>query len=471
MLNWRRPVLALYDRHIARSPLPAHRRYLAAFHELPVEDRRRIQARNLRRLLLHAERHVPHYRALLGRLGVVRGDVVDLTRFRDVPLLTRDLLRDRFDDLASEDLATRDWYRNASGGSTGEPVAVLQDRDYEAIGTAAIEMHYGWAGRRPGEPLVRLWGSERDVLQGGQGWRNRVGGFARNLVFLNSFYMTREGMARYVDVIRRRRPVVIEAYAESAYELARYVAETGARIEGVRAVVTSATTLYPFIREEVERAFGCPVLNRYGSREVGSFAGERRSGAGLDVFTATHWVEVVDEAGGACAEGEEGDVVVTCLTNLAMPLIRYRIGDRAVVGESVGSPTASVERLRSVTGRSIDTFVRRDGSTVPGYAFVHFLGVVYHSGWIRKVQVVQRGYDDVLIRMVASGEPPPGLLENIQRALHQVLGLACGITFERVNEIMAQASGKYRYVISDLSGDRPFLEPGRSRKRPHSEVG
>jgi phenylacetate-CoA ligase len=47
-----------------------------------------------------------------------------------VPALTRDTLRAKFELLKSDDLASRAWYRNSSGGSSGEPVAVLQDRYY-----------------------------------------------------------------------------------------------------------------------------------------------------------------------------------------------------------------------------------------------------------------------------------------------------------------------------------------------------
>ena len=96
------------------------------------------------------------------------------------------------------------------------------------------------------------------------------------------------------------------------------------------------------MREEIERAFGCPVLNRYGSREVANVAAERVPGRGLEIFTYTHLLEVVDADGRPCGPGEEGDILVTCLANYAMPIIRYRIGDRAVVGDLALEPVASV---------------------------------------------------------------------------------------------------------------------------------
>ncbi len=450
MLNWRRPILQYYDAHITHNPIPGYVAFLDAAQTWPVAWRRQAQAEKLSQLLQHASRHVPYYRDLLDQTGVVHGDDVDLTRFSALPELTREILRKDFNRLKSDDLDGRAWYTNATGGSTGEPVVVLQDREYNDIGRAAIEMHYGWAGRNPGEPFVTLWGSEREILLGTEGWRNNLSNFIRNRTFLNSWSMSRADLQRYTAMLLRVRPVIIEAYAESAYELARYLNEAQVRVPGVRGVITSAGTLYPFIREEVERAFDCPVFNRYGSREVGSFAAERVPHAGLEVFTYTHLVEVVDAHGRPCEPGEEGDVLVTCLTNYAMPLIRYRLGDRAVAGTTVSSPTPSVERLQTVTGRIVDTFVRRDGTTVPSSFFMHFLQVVHNGGWLKKTQVVQEDYDRIGIKMVTTQTPPPATLDAIRQSIRRVMGADCRVEFEFVDAIPPSASGKYRYIVSLL---------------------
>lgn len=454
MINWRRPILKFYDTHITKNPVPGYIGLLSEFYTSPVEQRRKVQAEQLSKILLHASRNVPYYRELLLKQNIVRGDRVDLSRFSELPELSREILQSEFERLKSEDLETRAWYKYASGGSSGIPAVVVQDQGYNDIGNAAIDLIRKWAGRESGEPLVVFWGSERDVLLGTVGWRNRITNFVRNQTFCNSWNMSKAQLQEYARRVERRRPVIIEAYAESVYELARYINDEDIPISGVRGVVTSAGTLYPFMREEIERAFSCQVLNRYGSREVGTFAAEMKSGAGLIVSTYTHLVEVVDEYGEPCKPGEEGDVLVTCLTNYAMPIFRYRIGDRAVVGASSATPTPSVEQLRSVTGRIMDTFVREDGTTIPGNFFMHFLGTIHNRGWLRKAQVIQEDYNKILIKMIADTPPPAETMEEIRQSFKKAMGPACEIDFMLVDSIPPLASGKYRYVVSHVQHPR-----------------
>lgn len=312
MINWRQPVLKFYDERVMNRPIPRCRTLISEFYALPGEARRNLRDQRLTQLLRHAARHVPHYRKLLVDQEIVRGDAIDLTKFGKVPPLTRSFLQNSPESLKSDDLSSRDWYKNSSGGSSGEPVAVIQDQDYNAMGIAMTETYHGWTGRDAGESLVRLWGSDRDVLTGTLGWRNKISGFVRNQKWANSFKMSQTAMLRYLDWIRQYRPVLIEAYADSAFELARFANARETRVSGVRHVITSAGTLHPFMREEISRAFGCPTLNRYGCREVGDIAGERTVNGGLEVFDYCNLVEVVkaDVLDATFVKGSEPAVVL-----------------------------------------------------------------------------------------------------------------------------------------------------------------
>jgi phenylacetate-CoA ligase len=449
MLNIRRPILTLYDNQL-RPGTARQISILKSFYEQSLSSRREQQFERLSKMLLHAAHTVPYYRDLLPGLGVVSGDSVDLSQFTKIPPLTRDLLRTEFERLKSNALAPNEYYVNRSGGSTGEPVTVLQSQEYHDLCCATRDLYFNFVGLETGECLIRVWGSDRDILQGTIGWRNKLSGYLRNVVIINSFDFTKQRMDDCISCILHRAPVVIEAYAESIYALARYVNQTIGKVDGVLSVVATAGTIFPFIRNEIEKAFGCPTFNRYGSREVGDIAGERIVGGALEVFSYTNFIEVVDDKGLPCAPGEDGEVLVTSLSNSAMPYIRYRIGDRATVGSLTMTPTPSVDVLKMVTGRTGDSFINENGAVVPPEFFVYFLGVVHNSGWLRKVQIVQEDYNRIVIKAVVNRLPPKDETELIASSVRRVMGPNCQVNFDFVDDIPALASGKYRFTVSHV---------------------
>jgi phenylacetate-CoA ligase len=95
------------------------------------------------------------------------------------------------------------------------------------------------------------------------------------------------------------------------------------------------------------------------------------------VEAETVLLEVIGEDGIAVGPGEEGDVLVTPLHNYAMPLIRYDLDDRAIVGAGEDC-SITLPSLDAVLGKKRTLFVFGDGIAVapllPLSAIIEFLG-------------------------------------------------------------------------------------------------
>lgn len=427
-------------------------------------DLESVQDELLGRLLRHAYEKVPYYGRVLREKG---GDSLfraasPRTILRAMPILTKDILRVEFDNLKSSDISSRRWFTNFSGGSTGEPVRFIQDLAHSLRLDAVKSLYDAWTGYREGMRRVRLWGSERDLLVGKETLRTRMSRWLRNELYLNSFRMTESDMDSYVAELNRFRPVQILGYVDAMYELACYIERKGLEVFSPKSIMTSAGTLYPHMRETIERVFCTRVFNRYGSREVGDIACECEAHDGLHISPLTHYVEILREDGSPAAPGEEGEVVVTALQNFAMPLIRYRIGDRAVWAETQTCECGRKwPKLQRVTGRVTDVFVLRDGTRVSPAYFIHMIGVVLRPEWVRKFQVVQEDFDFVRLLIVPTDKERVGRgtgmeIEHTElaRIVGLVLGGECRLEIEYVDDIPPTPSGKYRYVVSRVAEER-----------------
>lgn len=366
-------------------------------------------------------------------------DPKDLSSF---PILTKDIIRENFEDLKSKDLNIRKWWINTSGGSTGEPVKFIQDKEYLEISRNITYLQKQKVGYSFGDTFIKLWGDEREILNGSQSIKSKVINYIKNLTFLNSFNMSEKNMYSFIEQINQKQPKLIVAYAQAMYELSKFVEEKNIKIESVGSIITSAGTLYPFMRESIEKNFNTKVYNRYGSREVGNIACEEPNIDGL-VITDGVYVEIVDENGNICEDGVEGEIVVTSLINYAMPLIRYKIGDRGILNTT----KYNFPILEKVSGRNVNMFKKSDGTLIDGEYFTHLL---YHIYWINKFQIVQKDYKYVVINIVLNENKIDDDIEQIKKGIYKILGEDCTIEFNYLDEILPLRSGKYVYTISEI---------------------
>lgn len=454
MLNWRKPVIyaAL---HASGSRLPQHLRQIHRLARQPRATVLRVQQQELQRLLLHAWRHVPYYHDALERCGAIQRGQARLDAFSAIPILTKAIIRDQGERLYASDHQKRRPYVNTSGGSTGEPVRLIQDRVYSDWNIANTLLYRTFAGQELGQLEVRLWGSERDILQGRESWSRRLRDFLYNRLDLNAFRMTVEDMERFVKIFNSKRPPWVEAYAQPMYEFATFVQQRGGQIHSPNGILTSAGTLYPFMRQRIAETFRCPVFNRYGSREVGGIACNCEQQRGLHLSPWNHYLEILDDDHQPVAPGKMGHVHVTLLHNDSMPLIRYAIGDIAVHAEDDAAECPCGRRgmplIQSVRGRDVSLFKTRDGTLIDGEYFTHLF---YGKSWCRQFQVIQQTYDHILINIV----PAPGLEADMQRDQAElthdaraVLGDEARVEFRLVDEIPPNASGKFAYTLSEVT--------------------
>jgi len=424
---------------------------------LEVNQIQALQQERLTRLLYHAYDHVPYYRNIIRSSGVINDSrEINLKKFSRMPLLDKNTIRSRFEDMKSDDLIKRKWYKNTSGGSTGEPVTFIQDMNYHSWSTATTILNDSWTEYSPSERKVFLWGSVRDLFVGSETFKIRLVRWINNELWLNAFQMTVDKMREYVQNINSFKPVQILAYVESIYELSCFIEQEGLRIYSPRAIMTSAGTLFPHMRETIEKVFRAPVFNRYGSREVGNIACECDRHNGLHIASPVNFVEVLRPDGKQADAGETGEIVVTSLTNLAMPLIRYRIGDIGTWAKDTCNCGRGWPILQKVSGRVTDVFLTCGGGVVSPEYFIHLIGVVLNTGWIRKYQVVQEDYEHIRIKIVLHEKVTNPLkvyektIESIKQKIVLVMGEGCKVELIFVDDIPSSASGKYRYTISKI---------------------
>ena len=158
-------------------------------------------------------------------------------------------------------------------------------------------------------------------------------------------------------------------------------------------------------------------------------------------------VEYLDEKGEPVSPSQVGNLIVTRLHPGPMPLIRYKVGDVGIAGETgLCACGRGYDTMQSIQGRETDIVHTRSGNRL----IVHFFtGILEHFKEIESFQVIQENLDSIELRVVPAQEFSAETGKRVVAALREK-GADLNVEIEIVKEIPLPPSGKRRFVVSKL---------------------
>lgn len=447
--NWRRPLIFGLMR-LTGSPIPTELNLLRSVERLPRKQVLEHQERRLSRLLLHAWENTEYYKKILSECGVVRNGEVNLSRFEQIPPLTKDIIRREGERLKAKRLPKGRIYPNSSGGSTGQPTQFWQDTHYWDLNIATKLYHFEVMGKEVGDPEMKIWGSPEDLFKGTIGVRAKLKNFLYNRKLEPCFHLPDERIETIIHDINRFKPKIIWSYLDAVYVVAQYLIRNDLSTHKPRAIFVGASTLYPHIVTTIEKALRAPVINFYGSRELGDVACQCEEQEGLHIAALLNKVETIDTEGNPIRE-TEGELVITALMNYGMPFIRYRLGDRGTLTSETCPCGRGYPLLKSVAGRVIEVFMNDQGERVDSYYFIHLISVVFNFSFVKKFQVIQEDYAKITIKLILypgyTLEQVSPELDRLTEKIRLVMGSHCEVYYEYVDDIPPTKTGKHLYTV------------------------
>ncbi len=437
-MNWRKPIIYLLLT-LSGSNILKNLKEIEKVSLFSTTEKEEYQKKKLKNILLHAYHNVPYYHKVLADAGVITNGEVCLDNFHKIPVLTKDIIRKEGINLYSSDYKQRKPYENTSGGSTGEPVKFIQDKEYDAWNIASKMFFFRKLGKDEGEKEIKLWGSDRDIIKGNLTPKDRLINFLYNRKFFNCYNFSDRDMDNLVKLHNTFKPSMYWAYVDGIFEFSKYILTNKIQLFSPKFVVTTIGPLHEYNRKVIQDAFGCKVYNQYGSREMGIISVENEN----KEMSISFWRQIIE----LCGVNQEKSLVVTSLDNYSMPLIRYEIGDVAQIGTeqySFGDVTSFLS-TKPVVGRTLGFFKKKDESL----KHTHFLvQQLFFKDWIYKFQLIQKDYDLIEIKIV--GKENIEEMKKVEDLIIGFLGEEFKIEWNFVNDIKPSVSGKYLYTVSDL---------------------
>jgi len=415
---------------------------------LPEAALRDLQKAQVLRLLEHAWRTVPYYRERDRGFDVRTRDFWN-DCWPEIPILSRSDVQAAERRLVSEALPKDHGSVStiSTSGSTGRPVRTLTTDLTRRMWRAFSMRDHLWHGRDFSQRFAAIRSTGGLSAEPPHGFTTKGWDAVYGVGTLHALSVQAPIDAQ-IGWLQSVRPAYLLSYPSNLRELARRCVEQGIRLEGLQHVVAVGEVVTPECRRLAAEAWGVGVKDAYTSQEAGYLALQcPETEDCYHVQSENVVLEVIDEAGRPCGEGEVGRVVVTTMHNFATPLIRYDIGDYAEMGGTCrcgrGLPV-----LRRIFGR------RRNMLTLPdGNRRWPFLGEYRYRDVapVRQYQIVQKSLE--LIEVVLAADRPLTSTEEskLSEIIRAELGYPFELSFVYVDEIPRSPSGKFEDFRSELS--------------------
>jgi phenylacetate-CoA ligase len=423
----------------------------SALDYIPRPELEQLQLKRMRSIVTRAYERVALFHSRMDERGVTPQDVRSLDDVARLPFTVKSDLRDTypFGLFASP---MQDVVRlHASSGTTGKPIVVAYTREDLEVWSCVMVRTLSACGLHKG-----------DIVQNAYGYGLFTGG-------LGAHYGSEKLGATVIPMSggnTDRQIMVMQDFGVTAicctptfflHLLDRAIAMgVDIRKLQLRAGIFGAEPWTELMRQRIEKESGIKAFDIYGLSEIigPGVASECVCQSGLHIFEDHFYAEIIDpQTQQVLPDGEEGELVITTLSKLAMPMIRYRTRDITAFVRGECGCGRTIRRMRKISRRSDDMLIIRGVNVFPSQVEAVLLQV---EGTLPHYQIVltrHQGLDHMEVQVEVTPEifsDQMGALQALQKrlesAMQHVLQVRVAVTLVEPSTIQ-RSEGKAKRVI------------------------
>jgi len=363
-------------------------------------------------------------------------------KWEDLPIVEKSHLQQDLSMLISKPYRDRKLYTNNTSGSSGHPLTFVKNHYTQArvwaykkyfsnlhgidYFTSLEAKFYGM----PKSPIAKTIQRLKDLI-------------LRRERFV-VFELNDEIFRRWLQRFETRPFEYLYGYTSSIVLFCRYLIRRGIVLNQVcptlKTVIVTSETCSAEDREIIMQACGVEPRNEYGTADAGLIGYECPEGH-IHLCEENIFVERTDT----------GDLLVTDLFNKAFPLIRYRIGDMALLSDDP-CPCGSHNRIvKELQGRTNDVAILKSGKMVPGLTFYYISRALLESSGVLKEFIIRQTALDTFEFDVVSDKPlQRNDIEALKKTAEEYLEPGLQIVVNQVERIKRPASGKIKHFYSEV---------------------
>lgn len=389
------------------------------------------QFNELKKVLHHCHNNVPYYQKTFAKYGF-NPNIQSFNDIKKLPLLTKDLINDNFDDLISKNYNGKKIIFKTSG-STGSRLKFYGD-DSMYKKEAAYILH---SFKSHGGELYDKWSiwirrhSPKDLND------LVVKDYELKRIYISPFHLNDDTIFFYCNLINQSGSSTIVTYPSTAYWLSCLLEKHNLKLPYIKSIHGASEKCLDSWGDKIKSVFGFNLKMHYGQVEKVSFMYQSNESEFYHNDLTYSYTEFDDS----------NTIVGTSFMNYVMPFIRYKTNDVVTLNQNVSFDNARPLVVSKIDGRVDDMVVSESGSRIPS---VNFYTVMSKREDISMFQLYQKSDKSLYFKIVINKDFKESALNELKNEIEKRVG-NLPLEFEIVNEIPRnQTTGKVRCVITEI---------------------
>jgi phenylacetate-CoA ligase len=391
------------------------------------------QNRQLKLILEHALRYTPFY-----------ADYRGSKKLDEFPVINKHILKDNYHLFFSKAISKKKMHPVATSGSEGMPIVFYHDKQKRLRKTADLIFFNRKSGIYVGHKhlLIRTRGKSRAAL------------ILQNEKLIVASRRQEITMESYRRKLRDKSIRAVIGHPSIMRAIADYATSMNdtPNMYSFHTYLSTSEPIFENDRNYISETFGCNILARYSSEELGIIGHEIPGDRRYHLNSASLYIELLSfDSDDPVPPGVPGRIVITDIYSFGMPLIRYDIGDIAVM-----SPLPSLinggKVFENVEGRKTDIIYDVDGNRIfPLMIYDCITKQLSANRYITAYQFVQKDRTEYLLRLQAESDSviPEKQIKMLQDTLMKRLGKSAHISICTVPKVFYRKSGKQPFIINE----------------------
>ena len=380
----------------------------------------------------YCEQFIPYYKRVLNEYGYTSRHFTDINDVKKLPILTKEIIRQNYNDLRPYNISEIKYTSRRSGGTTGEPIRTLVSTEAAAFETFTYFKGLKWMGWNAEMTTVKLFGGSLGVGKRPT-FRQRVYQLAMDSIFIPAFEIDNNNIDFYFNLMNKQNKICLIGYASAINNLVNLLREKNLKLSNVLLVLTTSEQLILDWKNNIETYFCSKVRSYYGCGEIESL--------GYQEYNGDESYKIPIENAFLESDSETNELLVTQLHNRAQPLIRFQNGDVGILNSELIS-----DRIDKLEGRTADYFLRENGSRVSPIFGTH--SILMSGVMVKQYQYVQ--YSDRVIEfryLMETGNLSDNDKIKIEKVINHVMGGPQNIVYSSIKPFEMSPSGKHRITV------------------------